>query len=115
MFRMDGAQIHPTDPYFICVEAKRQQKAEESSSKAQLLAQIRALQIQRFPYFASRALIHRDNKPRTGALTDGLKWSFWHNYNDGWYIYQFNSGSMDEALLVLSISLFLEILLISNY
>jgi len=48
MFKLDGADVKATDLYFICVEAKRQQTVDEQSSKAQLLAQIRALQIQRF-------------------------------------------------------------------
>jgi len=48
MLRFDGWDVKATDPYFICVEAKRQRLVEEQSSRAQLLAQIRALQIQRF-------------------------------------------------------------------
>ena len=45
---LDGANVKVATPYFICVEAKRQQTLDVDSSKAQLLAQIRALQIQRF-------------------------------------------------------------------
>jgi hypothetical protein len=101
MFRFDGSDVKATDPYFICVERKRQ-VTEDLSSKAQLLAQIRALQIQRFPIFSQLALINRDNQSRTGALTDGLTWSFWHSYHDGWYFEQFSSGSLDEALHLLS-------------
>jgi hypothetical protein len=48
--------------------------------------------------------MNRDDKSRTGALTDGLKWWIWHNYNGGWYFEQYNSGSMDDALQLLSIS-----------
>ena len=45
---LDGANVKVATPYFICLEAKRQQTLDVDSSKAQLLAQIRALQIQRF-------------------------------------------------------------------
>ena len=48
MIEMDGAHVKATDPYFICVEAKRQRVLDKESSVARLLAQIRALQIQRF-------------------------------------------------------------------
>jgi hypothetical protein len=47
----DAADVKPIDPFFICIEAKKFQTAATPPSKAQLLAQIRALQIQRFGPF----------------------------------------------------------------
>lgn len=47
MNEMDGADVKPSKPFFICVEAKRWQAFGIDVSKAQLLAQIRALQISR--------------------------------------------------------------------
>jgi hypothetical protein len=44
MDEMDGADVKPSKPYFICVEAKRWQAFGIDISRAQLLAQIRALQ-----------------------------------------------------------------------
>ena len=48
MDELDGADVKVADPYFVCVEAKRQQVLDTDASKAQLLAQVRALQILRF-------------------------------------------------------------------
>lgn len=47
----DAADVKPIDPFFTCIEAKRLQTVATPSSKAQLLVQIRALQIQRFVSF----------------------------------------------------------------
>ena len=47
----DAADVKPVDPFFTCIEAKKFQTAATPTSKAQLLAQIRALQIQRFAIF----------------------------------------------------------------
>lgn len=47
----DAADVKPIDPSFTCIEAKRFQTVATPPSKAQLLAQIRALQIQRFVPF----------------------------------------------------------------
>ena len=44
----DAADVKTSEPFFICVEAKRQLSYGVAGSKAQLLAQIRALQIKRF-------------------------------------------------------------------
>jgi len=110
MFKLDAADVKATDLYFICVEAKRQQTVDEQSGKAQLLAQIHALQIQRFFLdFKKPSLTNRGNKPITGALTDGFKWSFWHNFNEGWYFEQLNTRSLDEAMQVLSMPLFVKV------
>lgn len=61
MLRFDGSDIKATDPYFICVEAQRQHLVEEQSSRAQLLAQIRALQIQRFSLFLQTISDHQES------------------------------------------------------
>jgi hypothetical protein len=55
MNELDGAIVQVATPYFICVEAKRQQTLDADSSMAQLLAQVRALQILRFSslYFSA--------------------------------------------------------------
>ena len=46
---LDGTDVIVATPYFICAQAERQQTPDAESSKpAQLLAQIRAVQIQRF-------------------------------------------------------------------
>ena len=45
MNEMDGADVKPSKPFFICVEAKRWQAFGIDASRAQLLAQIRSLQI----------------------------------------------------------------------
>ena len=50
MHVLDGANVKVATPYFICLAAKRQQTLDVDASKAQLLAQIRALQIQRFNF-----------------------------------------------------------------
>jgi hypothetical protein len=47
----DAADVKPIDPLFTCIEAKKFQTVATPPSKAQLLAQIRALQIQRFVPF----------------------------------------------------------------
>jgi hypothetical protein len=47
----DAADVKPIDPFFTCIEAKRFRAVASPPSKAQLLAQIRALQIQRFVSF----------------------------------------------------------------
>jgi hypothetical protein len=44
----DGADVKASKPLFICVEAKRWLMFGVEGSKAQLLAQIRALQLQGF-------------------------------------------------------------------
>jgi len=41
-----------------------------------------------------------DNQ-RTGALSDGLHWTIWHNY-DGWYFANFKTQSMEDAFTLLS-------------
>jgi hypothetical protein len=45
MNQLDGVHVQVAMPYFICVEAKRQETLDSDSSTAQLLAQVRALQI----------------------------------------------------------------------
>ena len=45
----DAADVKTSEPFFICVEAKRQLSYGVADSKTQLLAQIRALQVQRLP------------------------------------------------------------------
>jgi hypothetical protein len=54
MDELDGADVMVATPYFICVEAKRR-TLNTDSSKAQLLAQLRALQILKFnlSYFSA--------------------------------------------------------------
>jgi len=47
MDEMDGSDVKPSKPFFICVEAKRWQSLGIDASRVQLLAQIRALQISR--------------------------------------------------------------------
>ena len=46
-------------------------------------------------------LIGSGNDSRTGSLSDGLKWSFWHNHNGQWYFLFLNSKTKEEASLVL--------------
>ena len=55
MNELDGANVKVSTSYLICAEAKRQQILDVDSSKAQLLAQVRALQILRFnlSYFST--------------------------------------------------------------
>jgi len=45
MDQLDGTDVQAADPLFIVVEAKRQQVHDSNRSKAQLLAQVRALSI----------------------------------------------------------------------
>jgi hypothetical protein len=99
----DGADVKPIDPYFTCIEAKKFQTVATPSSKAQLLAQIRALQIQRFVSFliSFYLLMTRSEPTRVGALSDGLTWSIWQWFNNGWYYMTYTSRSDEDALLVL--------------
>lgn len=83
----DGSMVMVAKPLFVCVEAKRQDTHPRSSSKAQLLAQIKALQAQR-SITSETCLMSNDMVSRTGAISDGLRWGFWHIHNDGWYFYQ---------------------------
>lgn len=45
MNTLDGTDARPAEPYFIVVEAKREQSYDSDRSKAQLLAQLKALSI----------------------------------------------------------------------
>ena len=45
MNQQDGVNVLPSKPFFIVVEAKRSQALGVDTSRAQLLAQIRALQV----------------------------------------------------------------------
>lgn len=45
MIGQDGVNVFIEKPYMIVVEAKRTAKFEDADSKAQLLAQIRSLQV----------------------------------------------------------------------
>lgn len=45
----DGIDVLPAEPHFIVVEAKREQTFDSDKSKAQLLAQVRALSIRYTP------------------------------------------------------------------
>ena len=47
----DAVNVKPIDPFFTCIETQKFQTAATPFSKVQLLAQIRALQIQRFVKF----------------------------------------------------------------
>jgi hypothetical protein len=53
MIEQDGAMVFVETPYMIFVDAKRTQDLDKADSKAQLLAQIRSLQIQWFSHPAS--------------------------------------------------------------
>jgi hypothetical protein len=83
MNEQDGSMVMVAQPLFICVEEKRQETYPKSSSKVQLLAQIRALQTQRSNP-SETCLMSSDIVNRTGAISDGLRWGFWH-HNGGWY------------------------------
>ena len=48
MFAQDGAHVASEKPFFVIVEAKRNAEMDQKNSTAQLLAQIRALQIAKF-------------------------------------------------------------------
>ena len=107
MIDKDGADVKPSKPFFICVEAKRWQAFGIDASTAQLLAQIRALQISRLVIsFTSAVLINSNDKGRTGALSDGLHWAIWHNYDRQWYIADFTAHSMEDSFTLLSQSRF---------
>jgi hypothetical protein len=45
MFEEDGNNVQIIQPYMVVVEAKRNTTLDHTDSKAQLLAQVRALQI----------------------------------------------------------------------
>jgi hypothetical protein len=47
MDEQDGSMVMVAKPLFVCLAAKRQETDPESSNKAELLAQIKALQAQR--------------------------------------------------------------------
>lgn len=51
-------------------------------------------------------LINSNDSERTGALSDGLHWTIWHNSNGGWYMGNFKTQSMEDAITVLSKYLF---------
>ena len=46
MIEQDGVNVFIEKPYMVIVEAKRTADVEKADSKAQLLAQIRSLQLQ---------------------------------------------------------------------
>jgi len=94
MNSQDGSMVMVAKPLFVCVEAKRQDSYPQGSSKAQLLAQIRALQVQKLNH-SETFLMYSDIVNRTGALSDGLQWSLWHLHNDGWYSYE--QGTRDRC------------------
>jgi len=47
-----------------------------------------------------------DDNGRTGAISDGLHWAIWHNYNREWYIADFTTHSMEDSFTLLSQSRF---------
>ena len=87
MDTQDGSMVMLEQPLYVCVEAKRQDTDSRCSSKAQLLAQIKALQAQR-SRTSETCLMSSDAVSRTGAISDGLHWGFWHIFKDGWYSYE---------------------------
>jgi hypothetical protein len=97
MHTEDGGGVKLEKPYFVCVEAKRRQTLMDNSPKAQILAQIRALQINGFSPSQS-STNERDESSCCGALTDGYKWSFWHNHNNGWYFLALQTGNEKDAI-----------------
>jgi len=96
MDKQDGSMVMVAKPLFVCVEAKRQDTYPRGSSKAQLLAQIKALQAQR-SITSETCLMSSDTVSRTGAISDGLHWGFWHIHNDGWYSYEQDTRDRDAA------------------
>jgi len=94
MEELDGTDVQAADPLFIVVEAKRQQTFDSDRAKAQLLAQLRALSI-------------RNKDSRTGALSDGTKWSFWHTHNHEWYIQQYTVKTKSEMHKLLGLLAYL--------
>ena len=88
------------EPLFVCAEAKRQDSYPQGSSKAQLLAQIKALRAQRSKH-SETFLMNSDIVSRTGALSDGLQWNLWHIHNDGWYSYEQDTRDRNAAEKIL--------------
>jgi len=50
MNTMDGTSVQLAQPYFMIVEAKREQNQDTDKSKAQFLAQVKTLSIQYPPF-----------------------------------------------------------------
>jgi hypothetical protein len=48
-------------------------------------------------------LTNSNDSQRTGALSDGLHWTIWHNY-DGWYLANFNTQSIEDAFTLLRLT-----------
>ena len=96
MNAQDGSMVMVAKPLFVCVEAKRQDTHPRNSSKARLLAQIKALQRQRSNH-SEIFLMNSDIRSRTGALSDGLQWNLWHIHNDGWYSYEQDTKDRYDA------------------
>ena len=100
MMELDGTDVKMVSPYFVCAVAKRQQTHQLFKSKAQILTQIRALQVNRYSNLGL-LLIFSNMESRTGALTDGSSWTFWHNHQGEWYMISLNSITNEEAKKVL--------------
>lgn len=96
MIKDDAMMVFVEKPYMVVVEAKRTEVLDKLDSKAQLLAQIRSLQIQWLLHSdIDNWLTFSDDEGRTGAITDGHKWSIFHVHKGNWYM--INLLAEDEA------------------